>query len=150
MNKTSRYIPSYSGFKSYLFDLINDYLLTWKEGGVTVTIEPGRNRSREQNDLLWAWARQISNESGETPERLVALWKYEYLAPIICPDSELDEDLYRWLQGYYEEYWDRVLAWDHHCRSSKLKVSMFSEWLTRVAAGMAESGYILKDPDKKL
>lgn len=149
MLKIYKHIASHSGLAEFFNDATEKLRLAWPTGGITVEISRGRNRTREQNDLLWFWAGLISEETGYTKDEVVADWKMQYLAPQLRQESEQVEDLCFMLDKYYEDFKDRRDAMHYWLSSHKLKVGEFSQWLQTIQDDMATKGFNLPDPEKK-
>ena len=115
---------------------------------VTVTVEQGRNRSREQNDLLWSWARLVSHVTGEDVDEVVGRWKLEFLLPEIRASDEWVDQLAHSTCDQYADYSYRCKAANSIIRSSKLPVKMFSEFLDRIQREeVRKSGLQLPSPE---
>jgi hypothetical protein len=61
----------------------------------TVDITEGRDRSTEQNRLSHKWYREISDQTGEEIEDVLARCKLKYGLPILMRSSEAFRDLCR-------------------------------------------------------
>lgn len=55
---------------------------------ITVEWVQGRDRSAEQNRLMWLWAAEAGDQLGETADEVQRRWKLHHGVPILREDSE--------------------------------------------------------------
>lgn len=123
-------------------------------GGVSlpVTFEwaPGRDRSLEQNRLQFLWAREASEQRGDTtPDEVRCDWKLRHGVPIMREDSPDFRDTYDRLIKPLT-YEQKLKAMQLIEVTSLMKVKQMIQYLDTVQRECAEQGIKLTDPDPEL
>lgn len=122
-------------------------------GGLTlpVTVEwhQGRDRSLEQNRLMFLWAREASEQLGDTtPEEVRHEWKLRIGVPILREDARF--------QAVYDAaikplpYPLKLKAMQFIPVTSEMRVRQMVRFLDAVHRECAEQGIRLTDPDPDL
>ncbi len=78
-----------------------------------VRVLDGRNRSKQQNSLMWTWAYEIQEQTGYTKEEVQAKWKADFGIPMLSDESEDMRNIYGripWEEGDPEEIM-KMLEW---------------------------------------
>jgi hypothetical protein len=112
-----------------------------------VRVIDGRDRSAEQNALMWQWAREVSSVTGYTPEEVQARWKGQFGIPILCEDSDRHRELYGripWKEGDRESIF---LMLEFLPVTSEMTVMQMSNFLDKVYAYYTKLGHYLTDPN---
>lgn len=114
----------------------------WK---VTIQ-EYKKDRSLEQNALLWKWHTEWAMQYGSTKEYAHNRFKYKHVLPILLRD---DED------GQITRVWELVrndvqaiAGLIKAIHSSDLSVSQMSEAMTEYQREAASVGYVFTDPEE--
>jgi hypothetical protein len=111
-----------------------------------IRIIDGRDRSAEQNALMWKWAREISSYTGYTPEEVQARWKGNFGIPLLCEDSEKYRELYGripWKEGSTESIY---LMLEFLPVTSEMNVAQMTRFLDMVHSYHSQLGHKLTEP----
>lgn len=116
---------------------------------VTVEWQQGRDRSLEQNRLMFLWAREASEQRGDTtPEEVRHEWKLRIGVPILREDAKF--------QAVYDAaikplpYELKLKAMQFIPVTSEMKVKQMVRFLDAVQRECGEQGIRLTDPDPGL
>lgn len=115
----------------------------------TVEWVQGRDRSTEQNKLMWLWATEAGDQLGETPDEIQRRWKLNHGIPILCEDSA-DYRQFCTLTLKRLSYVERVEAMRFVPVTSEMKVRQMVRFLDTIWRECAEQGIKLTDPDPSL
>lgn len=117
----------------------------------TVEWVPGRDRTNDQNRLMWLWASEAADQRGDvTADEVQREWKLRYGVPILRDDSAEFREVYDGLMKdrlSYEEKLDAMRLIDV---TSALKVRQMVRFLDTISRECAEQGIKLTDPDPDL
>ena len=140
-SKLHRYADVYQNMLQYFAsrDQEKTYKVTFQEYK--------RDRSLEQNALLWKWHTEYAAQYGCTKEYAHNRFKYKYVLPILLRD---DED------GQIKRVWDLVRG-DKEAiaglvkaiHSSDLSVSQMSEAMTEYQMDASAQGFVFTDPEDR-
>lgn len=82
-----------------------------------VTIAPYvKNRTTDQNNLLWAWYTEISEHTGHTPEEIHEYCKASFLVPktiTVGKDTLEYRTTTKLTTTEMTDYMDKIRAWAH-------------------------------------
>ncbi|MBH9537488.1 hypothetical protein [Novosphingopyxis sp. YJ-S2-01] len=117
---------------------------------VTVEWVQGRDRSRDQNALMWLWATEAAGQRGDlTADEQQQEWKLHHGVPILREDS-----------AEFREVYDRALKplpYEHKLEAmrfipvtSEMKVRQMVRFLDTVQRESLQRGIRLTDPDPEL
>lgn len=148
MLKSRLYFPTWQHFFRWVGGFIELHRLSWPKNGLTIVIEEGRNRSREQNDLLHAWARLKSHHTGVDHDVIIGEWKEAYLLRDVRNEDEFVDYMASKTIDTAPEPEYRAKSADFIVRSSNLGVRRFSEWLDKIQRVEAQQGIDLPSPDE--
>jgi hypothetical protein len=112
-----------------------------------IRIIDGRDRSAEQNALMWQWAREVSTYTGYTPEEVQARWKGNFGIPLLCEDSEKYRELYGripWKEGDTESIY---LMLEFLPVTSEMTVAQMTRFLDMVHNYHGQLGHKLTEPE---
>ena len=126
--------------------LCEQYVLQGKP--IRLSLSVGRDRSAEQNRLMWQWARDVSDQTGYTPEEVQAEWKANYGIPILSRDDENMHEVFGripWKEGDRESIM-RMLRFLPV--TSEMTVKQMTELLELVHEYHTRFGIVLTDPDR--
>jgi hypothetical protein len=117
---------------------------------VTVEWVQGRDRTKDQNALMWLWATEAANQLGDrTADEVQRTWKLNFGLPILCEDS----DEYRsfcTLTLKRLTYEERVEAMRFTPVTSEMKVRQMVRFLDTVQRECLQNGVRLTGPDPEL
>lgn len=124
-------------------------LLRHRKLPVTVTVETGRKRTTEQNNLQRLWCAEIAEQIGDTAEEVRGLCKLEFGVPILRAGNDefraaYDRDI-RPLP-YRVKLALMMVPHDYEV-TRKMNVSQKVEYLNTVHRHFSEMGVSLTDPD---
>lgn len=116
----------------------------------TVEWTLGRDRSLDQNSLQFLWAREASEQRGDTtPDEVRCDWKLRHGVPIMREDSPEFRDTYdRLIKPLTFE--QKLRAMQLIEVTSLMKVRQMVRYLDTVQRECAEQGIRLTDPDPDL
>lgn len=115
---------------------------------VTVEWVQGRDRSGEQNRLMWKWASEAGNQIGETPDEVQRRWKLHHGVPILREDSEEFRQFYdRALKGLNYEL--KLEAMRFVPVTSEMKVRQMVRFMDSIWKECGEQRIALTDPDRE-
>jgi hypothetical protein len=116
---------------------------------VTVEWVQGRDRSNEQNKLMWLWASEAGDQLGETPDEIQRRWKLDHGIPILCDDSA-EYRAFCTLTLKRLSYVQRVEAMRFVPVTSEMKVRQMVRFLDAIWRECGEQRIKLTDPDPEL
>lgn len=115
---------------------------------VTVEWVQGRDRSGEQNRLMWKWASEAGTQMGETPDEVQRRWKLHHGVPILREDSEEFRQFYdRALKGL--PYTLKMEAMRFVPVTSEMKVRQMVRFMDAIWKECGEQRITLTDPDRE-
>ena len=112
-------------------------------------VSDGRNRTREQNNLMWHWAEEVSTYTGESPAQAQARWKLDFGIKILASKSEKMRDMFEsfkyqkpreWLLEMLEEPSSIAIT-------RIMTVSEMNEFLEAIYMDENMRGHELTDPE---
>jgi len=117
---------------------------------ITVEWTQGRDRSRDQNALMWLWATEAAHQLGDrTADEMQREWKLIYGVPILREDSATFRSIYD--QAIRPlPYPLKVEAMRFIPVTSEMKVRQMVRFLDTVQRESLQSGIRLTDPDPAL
>ncbi len=117
---------------------------------LTVEWVQGRDRSRDQNALMWLWATEAAAQLGDrTPSEQQSEWKLHYGVPILREDSADFRAFYdKALKG--RAYGEKLEAMAFVPITSLMKVRQMVRFLDTVQRESLTNGIELTDPDPAL
>lgn len=117
---------------------------------LTVEWVQGRDRSRDQNALMWLWASEAANQLGDrTPTEMQHYWKLHHGVPILRDDSAE-------FRAVYDKaikplsYENKLAAMAFIAVTSEMKVRQMVRFLDTVQRETLTNGIRLTDPDPAL
>lgn len=114
----------------------------------TVEWVQGRDRSGEQNRLMWKWASEAGQQMGETPDEVQRRWKLHHGVPILREDSEEFRQFYdRALKGL--PYTLKLEAMRFVPVTSEMKVRQMVKFMDAIWKECGEQRIALTDPDRE-
>lgn len=117
---------------------------------VTVEWVQGRDRSKEQNALMWLWATEAAAQRGDvTPDEVQREWKLRFGVPILREDSAKFRDTYDPILRPLP-YEAKLKLMEFVSVTSEFKVRQMVRFLDTVERECAEQGIRLTDPDPDL
>lgn len=116
---------------------------------ITVEWVQGRDRSNDQNKLMWLWATEAGDQLGETADEIQRRWKLNHGVPILCEDSGEFRQFCRLALGKLS-YAERVEAMRYVPVTSEMKVRQMVRFLDAIARECGEQRIKLTDPDPDL
>jgi hypothetical protein len=108
-----------------------------------------RDRSSEQNKLMWLWASEAGDQLGNSPDEQQRKWKYDHGVPILCEDSAEFRAFCRLALGRLN-YEERVLAMRYVPVTSEMKVRQMVRFLDAIWKECGEQRVKLTEPDPSL
>lgn len=116
---------------------------------ITVSWVQGRDRSADQNALMWKWATEAGDQIGETADEVQRRWKLNHGVPILCEDSDEFRRFCRLALGrlFYEE---RLEAMRYVPVTSDMKVRQMVRFMDTVWRECGEQKIVLTNPDPDL
>jgi hypothetical protein len=115
----------------------------------TVSAIDGRDRTTEQNKLMWLWAAEAGQQIGETADEVQRRWKLHHGVPILREDSDEFRAFYdRHLKGL--SYPEKLEAMRFIPVTSDMKVRQMVRFHDAVQAECREHGVALTAPDPSL
>lgn len=116
----------------------------------TVEWTKGRDRSADQNALMWLWATEVSTQLGDClPMDVQRRWKLEIGVPILRQDSAE-------FRAFYDAalrprpYEEKVKAMEYVPVTSQMKVRQMVRFVDTVQRECLQQGLRLTDPDPAL
>jgi hypothetical protein len=117
---------------------------------ITVEWTQGRDRSLDQNRLMWLWASEAAEQRGDmTADEIQREWKLNHGIPILCEDSE-EYRSFCTLTLKRLTYVQRVEAMRYVPVTSEMKVKQMVKLLDTIQRESLEQGLKLTDPDPDL
>ena len=117
---------------------------------ITVTSNDGRDRTLDQNRLMFLWASEASQQLGDrTVDDIRFDWKLRHGVPILREDGEA-------FRAFYDKalkplpYEQKVAAMRFVPVTSEMNVRQMIRYLDAVSRECAEQGIVLTDPDPEL
>jgi hypothetical protein len=115
---------------------------------VTVEWVQGRDRSGEQNRLMWKWASEAGLQMGETPDEVQRRWKLHHGVPILREDSEEFRQFYdRALKSLPYEL--KLEAMRFVPVTSEMKVRQMVRFMDAIWKECGEQRIALTDPERE-
>jgi len=117
---------------------------------ITVSSIDGRDRTGQQNSLMWLWASEAALQlQDRTPDELQREWKLRHGVPILREDSPEFRELYdKALKPL--PYQLKVEAMRFIPVTSEMRVRQMVRFLDAVQRECVENGIKLTDPDPSL
>lgn len=115
-----------------------------------VCIKPyKRDRSAEQNALMWKWLTIIGAELGNTKDEQHDIYKLMFLVPIFIRDNQDYAEMWRTVSalGSYEAMLKREIL--KLTSTTQANVKQMSEYLDDIQRNAAELGIRLPAPEYK-
>lgn len=116
---------------------------------LTIEWTQGRDRSNEQNKLMWLWATEAGDQLGETSDEIQRRWKLNYGVPILCEDSAEFRRFCKLALGRLS-YVERIEAMRYVPVTSEMKVRQMVRFLDTIWRECGEQRVKLTDPDPDL
>lgn len=116
---------------------------------ITVEWVQGRDRSTEQNKLMWLWASEAGDQLGETADEIQRRWKLDHGIPILCEDSA-EYRQFCTLTLKRLNYEERKEAMRFVPVTSEMKVRQMVRFLDTIWRECGEQRIKLTDPDPSL
>lgn len=124
--------------------------LSAKKLPITVSAIDGRDRTSQQNKLMWLWASGAAHQRGDvTPDEVQREWKLNHGIPILCEDSE-EYRQFCTLTLKRLTYEQRIEAMRYVPVTSEMKVRQMVKFMDTVQRECVERGLKLTDPDPDL
>lgn len=115
------------------------------DGSIQVVIEPRKkNRSLEQNSLLWKWYGEIAAATADTPHDVHEGYKRKFLIHQLAKQDEAYMSLLMLVKDHGKEM-DRIKL-VKMTSTTKLKVGQMSEYMENVQKDAASMGIHLTEP----
>lgn len=115
---------------------------------VTFEWTKGRDRSLEQNRLMWKWAGEVERQVQQnTADEVQRRWKLDIGIPILCESSE-DYRRFCTLTLKRLTYPERIQAMRYTPVTSQMNVSQMRRFMDAVQRECAEQGIRLTDPEE--
>lgn len=113
----------------------------------TVEWRQGRDRSLDQNELMWLWATETARQRGDvTTDEVQQEWKLIYGVPILREEEASFREVYdEALKG--QPYPVKLKAMRFLPITSIMSVKQMTKFLDTVQRECAEQGIRLTDPD---
>jgi hypothetical protein len=113
----------------------------------TVEWRQGRDRSLDQNELMWLWATEAARQRGDmTTEEVQCEWKLIYGVPILREEDASFREVYdEALKG--QPYPVKLKAMRFLPITSIMSVKQMTRFLDTVQRECAEQGLRLTDPN---
>jgi hypothetical protein len=116
---------------------------------ITVEWVQGRDRSADQNRLMWLWASEAGDQLGETPDEVQRRWKLHHGVPILREDSAEFREVYdKALKPL--PYQLKLEAMRFIPVTSEMKVRQMVRFLDTIWRECGELKIKLTDPDPSL
>jgi hypothetical protein len=117
---------------------------------ITVEWVQGRDRTRDQNALMWLWATEVANQLGDRAAGEVQRgWKLHHGVPILREDSAEFRQIYdRCLKPL--PYPLKIEAMRFIPVTSEMKVKQMVRFLDAVERECVEQGLKITEPDPEL
>lgn len=117
---------------------------------VTVEWVQGRDRTAEQNKLMWMWATEAAHQLGDrTASEIQHDWKLRHGVPILREDSAEFRDFYdKALKHLPFEL--KVSAMEYVPVTSQMKVRQMVRFMDTVQRECLSNGIYLTEPDPEL
>ena len=106
-----------------------------------------QTRSDQQNDLMWRWARDVSSQTGYTPEEVQARWKGKFGIPLLSEASEKHRKLFLripWKEGSEEEIMENLEALNI---TRVMTIAQMTQFLDKVWKFHTSVGHELTNPE---
>jgi hypothetical protein len=113
------------------------------------SIEQGKLRSTKQNKLQRLWIKEISEQLGDTtPEEIRGYCKLSFGVPILCEDSEMFDQRWRYItQGMSPEQKLNLMMEPMDMAITRaMTTKQKKEYLDRMGRHFAQQGIELTDP----
>ncbi len=117
---------------------------------VTFEWVQGRDRTHQQNALMWLWASEAANQLGDrTPTEIQHEWKLHHGVPILREDSAE-------FRAVYDEaikpltYERKIALMAFMAVTSDMKVRQMVRFMDTVQRECLTNGIVLTDPDPAL
>ena len=117
---------------------------------ITVSSIDGRDRTLNQNQLMWKWASEAAEQLGDrTPDELQREWKLRHGVPILREDSAEFRAVYdKALKPL--PYQLKVEAMRFIPVTSEMKVRQMVRFMDAIERECGEQGIVLTAPDSEL
>ncbi len=117
----------------------------------TVAANDGRDRTREQNRLMWLWATEAAHQRGDvTSDEVQREWKLRHGVPILREDGASFRDTYDRLIKDEMPYEAQLELMRFISVTSLMNVRQMVRFHDAVARECAENGIKLTAPDPEL
>ena len=116
---------------------------------ITVHWVRGRDRSTEQNNIMWKWATEVAQQCGDrTSSEVQRDWKLRHGVPILrTEDSEFRVFYDRVLR--YLPYEGQAAAMEYVPVTRLMKVPQMRDFLDAVQRECLENGFHITDPERE-
>jgi hypothetical protein len=131
---------------------IDDFALLLGGLKLPLTVEwvQGRDRTSQQNKLMWLWASEAADQRGDvTADYVQREWKLNHGIPILCDDSE-EYRSFCTLTLKRLSYEERVEAMRFTPVTSEMKVKQMVKFMDEVERECVGQGIKLTAPDPDL
>lgn len=109
----------------------------------------GADRTGQQNRLMWKWATEAGDQTGETSDEIQRRWKLDHGLPILCEDSEEYRSFCRQTLGSLS-YEKRKLAMKYTPVTSEMNVRQMVRFMDAVERECLENRIHLTQPEPEL
>lgn len=118
---------------------------------ITVEWTQGRDRTLDQNSLMWLWATEAAHQRGDvTAAEVQREWKLRHGVPILREDSAKFRDVYDRVIKSDHSYEEKIELMEFIDVTSAMKVRQMVRFLDAVMRECAENGIKLTDPHPSL
>jgi hypothetical protein len=116
---------------------------------ITVEWRQGRDRSLDQNELMWMWATEAHRQRGDvTPDEVQQEWKLHHGVPILREEEAKFREVYdEALKG--QPYPVKLKAMRFLPITSIMSVKQMTRFLDAVQRECAEQGIRLTNPEQQ-
>jgi hypothetical protein len=116
---------------------------------LTVEWTQGADRTAQQNKLMWKWATEAGEQTGEDEADIQRRWKLDHGLPILCVDSQEYRSFCRMTLGPLS-YEKRKLAMKFTPVTSEMNVRQMVKFMDAVERECVENGIQLTQPEPDL
>lgn len=117
---------------------------------ITVHWVRGRDRSGEQNNLMWKWATEVAEQCGDrTPGEVQRDWKLRHGVPILRADDPE-------FRAFYDKalkrltFEEKAAAMEYVPVTRVMKVQQMRDLLDAVQRECLENGFRITDPEREI
>jgi hypothetical protein len=116
---------------------------------MTVSATEGLDRSAEQNRLMWKWATDVGQQTGEDSDEVQARWKLDHGLAVLCEDSQDYRTFCRMTLRPLTRQ-ERLRAMEYTPVTSQMNVKQMVRFMDRIERECAEGGLVITKPDADL